>query len=397
MNSLSTTLNSSINSFNPKWNKFPQLRINHFEYSQDKKLLIIATNNGYRIYETQTFSLISSLDSFQEMIGNISKASILYSSKLICFLPEDSNQFYNSKTIIFFDDSTRKNLGLINCKERIFNFFLTRYLIFLIVWNKIYVFELKTLKFIFKINNIDIDENLISIEEDYNNENNYKLINLAVLPLSFKENNIIMIYKLLISDTNNELIGQQNLGIITNFKNIKKIELKSKDKIIVLSQFGNKIHIYNCLNNDLLYCIYLGNKRMNVTNFSFDVKEKFLMFLLDFDEINIYKLNVINDKFKCKCHLHSDNEVKIRRKSSNNSFLGGFFNRLVEDFTEPFLYKIIETEGTNFKLEFDSKNKNQIYLISNIGITIIYNFDRKKGKLNSIKQYDMFEEDLDEN
>jgi hypothetical protein len=122
------------------------------------------------------------------------------------------------------------------------------------------------------------------------------------------------------------------------------------------------------------------------------------MFLLDFDEINIYKLKINNnDKYKCKCHLHSDYEVKIRRKSSNNSFLGGFFNRLVEDYTEPFLYKIIETEGNNFKLEFDMKNKNILYLISNIGITIVYNFDRKKGKLNSIKQYDMFEEDLDEN
>ena len=397
MNSLSTTLNSSINSFNPKWNKFPQLRINYFEYSQDKKLLIIATNNGYRIYETQTFSLISSLDSFQEMIGNISKASILYSSKLICFLPEDTNQYYNPKTLIFFDDSTRKNLGIIYCKERIFNFFLTRYLLFLILWNKAYVFELKTLKFIFTINNIDIDENLISIYEDYFN-NNCKIINFAVLHLNYKDNNIINLYKLLINNDNNELIGQQNLGIITNFKNIKKFELKSKEKIIVLSQYGNKIHIYNTLNNDLLYCIFLGNKRMNVTNFNFDLKEKFLMFLLDFDEINIYKLKINNnDKYKCKCHLHSDYEVKIRRKSSNNSFLGGFFNRLVEDYTEPFLYKIIETEGNNFKLEFDMKNKNILYLISNIGITIVYNFDRKKGKLNSIKQYDMFEEDLDEN
>jgi hypothetical protein len=330
------------------------------------------------------------------MIGSITKASVLYSSKLICFLPEDSNQYYNPKTLILFDDSTRKNLGIINCKERIFNFFLTRYLLFLILWNKIYVFELKTLNFKFKINNIDIDENLISIIEDF--QNNIKIINLAVLHTYNKDNNIINIYNLLISNDNNELIGEQNLGIITNFNNIKKIELKSNNKIIVLSQYGNKIHIYNTLNNNLLYCIYLGNKRMNVTNFSFDIKEKFLMFLLDFDEINIYKLkNIEKDKYKCCCYLHSDYEVKIRRKSSNNSFLGGFFNRLVEDYNQPFLYKTIETEGNSFKLEFDINNKNKISLISNIGISLIYEFNRKKGNINSIKHYDMFEEDVNEN
>ena len=368
-----------VNSFrkHPKWNKFPHLEINNIEFNSTKSLMTFATNCGFRIYDLKTFKLLSSLDGNQESIGNIIKANVLYSSSIIILLGGDNNNDYKNNQIIFWNDVLKKTIGTIDFKERIFNFFITQYMLFICLWNKIYVFELSSLQYINKITRVDVDDNLISVKEKY--EKNKKIIYLSYVPTISNQENIINIISYYIDNKNLKITHFKKTVITTNFTTIKKIYLEGENKIIVVNEIGNKIHIYETLNNDLLYCIYMGNQKLNVSNFSFDVKEKFMLCLCDIDEINIFQLKSNdNKKYDCHCDEHPDNKINFRRKSFHDSFMGGYFNRIFNDSTVPYLYDSIHQYADFYACTFDNKRKDEIILVNNNGIGFRYKFNRIK-------------------
>ena len=381
----------------PKWNKFPNLIIKNIEFNANKNLITFATNTGFRIYDSKTFTLHSTLDENQEIIGSLSKANVLYLSPIIVFLGDDNNKYYKCSQVTFWDDLTKRAIGIVDFHERIFNFFITQYMIFFCLWNKIYVFELATLKYIYKISRVDIDDNLISVKEKYTNEN--KIISFAYIPTIYEKENIINIVSYYI-DEKFKITYCNKKGITTSFENIKKIYLEGEDKIIVVNDIGNKIHIYNINNNNLLYCIYMGNQKVNVNNFSLDDKEKFLLCLCGIDEINIFKLkNIDNKKYKCLCNNHSDKKLFFRRKSTNNTFIDGYLNRLFNDSTVPFIFEKIRHYADFYKCCFNKKRKDEIILVNNYGFAFKYKFNRIKEKepLRLIQEEILFDEDEDDN
>ena len=101
----SKNLKEHVNSFirHQKWNKFPHLEINSIEMNSKKNLMTFATNSGFRVYDLKTFTLLSSLDGNQELIGNIMKANVLYSSSIIVLLGADNNNYYKCNQIFFLE------------------------------------------------------------------------------------------------------------------------------------------------------------------------------------------------------------------------------------------------------------------------------------------------------
>ena len=389
-------MTSNINTIDYYWNKFPTLEINNIEFNSDKDLLIFSTNSGYRIYDSKTFTLLSNLNDKQLNLGSLKKASVFYSSYIICFLASDNNDIYQTNQIFFYNDYKNKIMSIINFQERVFIYFLTKYLLFICLWKKILIFELTSLKCIYQIFDVDVHEDIIAVNEDYNDEKNLNIIHIGFISTFYEKENVVSVYSFIIK--NNTITHLKQNGIITIFKNITKIYFNNYNKLIVVSELGNKIHIYQTDNNQLLYCIYMGNHILNISNLSFNSNEKFLLCICDLDEINIYKLKNINNKYKCNCYSHPDKEIKKRRKSSNNSFLGGYFTRMFNDSTEPFLYNSINECGGFYKCYFDYKRKDEITLINNFGSIIKYKFNRKKEKekLKVVKTIQVIEEDLDD-
>ena len=385
-----------VNSFtrHPKWNKFPHLEINSIEMNSKKNLMTFATNSGFRVYDLKTFTLLSSLDGNQELIGNIMKANVLYSSSIIVLLGADNNNYYKCNQIFFWNDMLKRTIGIINFKERIFNFFITQYMIFICLWNKIYVFELSSLQFIHKITRVDYDDNLISIKEKY--DKNTKIIELAYVPTIYNQENIINIISYWIDNKTFKITHFKKSGLITSFEKIKEVYLEGENKIIVVNDIGNKVHIYETLNNKLLYCIYMGAQKLNISNFSLDKKEKFLICLCDFEEINIFKLKRIDSKkYNCNCDSHPDDKINFRRQSSHDSFMGGYFNRIFNGSTVPFLYDNIHQYADFYICSFDNKRKDEIILVNNYGTAFRYKFNRikEKEKMILINEEILFDEE----
>ena len=384
-------MTSNINTNDYFWNKFPTLEINNIEFNSDKTLLIFSTNSGYRIYDSKTFTLLSNINDKQLHLGSLKKVSVFYCSYIICFLASDNNDIYKTNQIFFYNDFNNKIMSIINFQERVFTFFLTKYLIIICLWHKILIFELNTLKCIYQIINIDVHDDLITIYEDYNNEKNLNIIHLGFITTFFEKENVVSINSFIIK--NNTITHLKKNGIITLFKNISKIYFDNNNKLIVVSEYGNKIHIYNIDNNNLLYCIYMGNQILNISNFSFDKNEIFFLCVFDLDEINIFKL-IKNEKenFNCNCIFHPDNEIIKRRNSSNKSFLKGYFKRILSDCTEPYIYYSFNINGDFFKCYFNNLNDNEIILISNYGNAIIYDFNKIQNEnLKVIKEIKLFE------
>ena len=384
-------MTSNINTNDYFWNKFPTLEINNIQFNSDKTLLIFSTNSGYRIYDSKTFTLLSNINDKQLHLGSLKKVSVFYCSYIICFLASDNNDIYKTNQIFFYNDFNNKIMSIINFQERVFTFFLTKYLIIICLWHKILIFELNTLKCIYQIINIDVHDDLITIYEDYNNEKNLNIIHLGFITTFFEKENVVSINSFIIK--NNTITHLKKNGIITLFKNISKIYFDNNNKLIVVSEYGNKIHIYNIDNNNLLYCIYMGNQILNISNFSFDKNEIFFLCVFDLDEINIFKL-IKNEKenFNCNCIFHPDNEIIKRRNSSNKSFLKGYFKRILSDCTEPYIYYSFNINGDFFKCYFNNLNDNEIILISNYGNAIIYNFNKIQNEnLKVIKEIKLFE------
>jgi hypothetical protein len=365
-----------------QWNTFPTLKINHIECNYDNSLLIFATNHGYRIYSTESHTCLSKVDDVQDAIGPLVKASVFYNSYLICFLGESSNTIYTRNQLILWDELNQKNLGIIILKENIITFYLTKHIIFITIKDSILLFELNTLAFISKISNALTQSNfdmIISLVDS-------NPISLAYIPLGYGSKNIVLIERYKINNDNGKVEGKYKIGLISHFEVVSQICFTSKENdmyLLCTSRFENKIHIYTIEDNALIYCIYLGKQKMSLGSFIWDVKMKFFGFLIDNEELYIYKVKGknVHEYVICKCEEHNDKEVKQRRKSSNNSFLGGYFQRMFSDENPAFAHiKLNGIQGMAQLLLFDNTEKNKILYISGIDGSIQYIvINRKNG------------------
>ena len=63
--------------------------------------------------------------------------------------------------------------------------------------------------------------------------------------------------------------------VISDFSECPEmIKLFKGFKMIVISKSGNKLHIYDYVNNSLLYCLNLGKGSLNIQDISFGLKNK---------------------------------------------------------------------------------------------------------------------------
>jgi hypothetical protein len=381
-------MNNSKSKINePIWNKLPLIKVNNIDFNIDKSLLILSTNYGYRIYDNKAFNLLSSLDKNQENFGSLKKTSVFFSSYLICFLGTDNNEVYRSNQIFFYNDYKKKNIALINFHEKIYDFFLSKYLFIICLKNKILIYELSSLKYIYQIEEVEINKDLISI----NNKtvNKIKLSTLAYISKYYKDLNVISLITYII-DNNYKISHFKKNAITTIFNNISKIKLENNNKLIAVSELENKIHIYDINYNNLLFCIYLGNNILNL-DFSFSEHDDFFSCFFN-NEIDIFKLKDFNNyhKYQCNCYSHSDKE-NIQKKKINSS-IKDYFIKMFDDSTETFLRNNINLNGDFFKCYFNHYNDNEIILISNNGNINIYNFNKfEKKNLEIIKEISLFQ------
>lgn len=371
--------NSDLSKIIPWNSKVNPVKINTIRYNQDFSLLILGTSQGYKIFSTNNFKLIEEENNLKNKFGDIHIADLYYSSKLVFILPSMFNKEYQNNELIIFDDYFQKKIGSIKLKEeKINNFFIAKDIIFIITLKKIIVLELYSLKVIEIIDDIAYNDKIIST-----NPFNY----LAYSKNSDRKSIFVDYYK----SENNKIIARKRKKISTNFDFIQAIQFSpSGDKIVVVSIFGNKVHIYDTFSGTLKNCFFLGPKIQTIEKIFFSEKKpNYLLFIQNDKLFNIYKLGKIKEKEqiqKCICNIDNDQDLlsrvcEIDKKNEGLSKPRTYSKN--KNIKEPHAYSDLEVRLLFG--DFDRNSHKDLIFINKEGKLIKYHFNKKKnGKISPI-------------
>jgi hypothetical protein len=366
-------------------------------YNQNNTLLVLATNYGYRILDVlNDFQLISTVDGNQKELGPLKKAKILYKSSLIGFIGEKENERFKENTFYFYSDEYKKILSKITFNQNIKDFYISSSLLFICFVTNIYVFELHSMRYIHKIQHCLYNEKLISIVEDplEETEDEEYLTNNKVITIGYVTSyqNEIRIQRYIINKNIPNFVVKDTVK--SDFNECPEmIKLIKGLKIIVVSKNGNRLHIYDYVNNSLLYCLYLGNDNYNINDINLGIKNKFLMFYYKVYQIDIIKMDKELKKVKCTCSDGNNKFIYKRLKTFDFNNNKSKINNVYSSVTIINKGKYLE-----YLCQFDPKKKDIINVVNNGGFLTVYQFDRKQegDKFKTLKNVCLFEEDLAE-
>ena len=369
--------------FNTPWNNKANLLINSFDTNINNTLLILATNNGYRVIDTNSFTLISYIDSFMDQIGDLYKAKTFFSSRYVYFVGNEANASFPPNQLIVWDDYMKRKENMIMIKENIHDFFFSKFILCVCVSNEILVFDNIKFNFIHKIE--DIASNIHQIVTYGFNEDDTMIAKVGCSTM-----NIVNIY-IYRRKKGKIYLKKENLHIDTfDCINAIHFDIYNHNDLIVISKFGNKIHIYSYdekYSFKLKNCFYLGNCICNISN-TFIYNDKYFFFMNSSENIQIYKLikkiNSTKTKIhiKCTCKEHSDEKqvvISKSKSSSSKSLIGG----LIRKFTgvNEMYQNVIVNNGRGCVMFHHKKMKKTFVVINKNGKALLVRYG-KKDKMN---------------
>jgi hypothetical protein len=360
--------------------------VNSLRLNNNKSLLTLATNKGYCIYDIKTYTQLNKLDTNAFQISSIlslSIANVFYNSKYIIFVGDDSNKAFPPNHLVVWDDMLQQKSNLIILNQNICDFSYTKYHLFIYITNKILIFDFIAFQYLYTVTNIlSNTHQVVSINPTNRNT--------ILAKVGFECMNCIDLF---IINNSQKTIASQQL-IINEFDCIHDIKFESDNKLIVLSKFCNKIHIYIDIEGNHNYvlkvCCYLGNFIYNSVNFIF-MKEKYLVFMFNNENIHIYKKQYNNGKaIKCNCVKYKDDKIKTFTRKKSNSLINGVKNKFTN--VSEIYQKICYKYNYNLLLFKDEKLKKCFWIVNGMnGDSQMIKFGKKDKTLPKvIKQIKLF-------
>ena len=354
------------------WNtgEFP-VKVNNIRFNQDNTLLTLATSRGYKIFSAKTLRKVQEETELVRDLGDLKIVMTYYETSIVFFTGKKNNKKITQKELIIFNDFTQKQIGKFESKEEnIINFYVSKNAIFIALENNLVILELISLKIINIIENVEINNKLVSF-----NINN----NIAYILQNHPKKIFINKY----SFKNNILSGIEKKNINCSFDWVQFIQLSQSGNFIsIVSILGNKIHIYKTSNCSLIKCILIGLRIYNIENMSFisnKQKENYCFVNLNNNTIKIYRLKNIEKNY-CVCDKYLDDDIltnKIKDENSNNFFSNYLFPIKNTDITESHL-NIDSNNDIIFSEFFVNLFIKSFVIIDNKGFYYIYFFDKEK-------------------
>ena len=85
-------------------------KINHIYLNQNKTQFCVCTNKGISTFSAQNFSPLNSSNTNEIILGEISKANLLYELNIVVFVGSENNDEYNNKKLVFYDLVNKKEI-----------------------------------------------------------------------------------------------------------------------------------------------------------------------------------------------------------------------------------------------------------------------------------------------
>jgi len=353
-------------------------KINHIYLNQNKTQFCVCTNKGISTFSAQNFSPLNSSNTNEIILGEISKANLLYELNIVVFVGSENNDEYNNKKLVFYD--------LVNKKEIYSTFFISP------------IIDIKSiLKYVFVISNKEL------IVYSYANLNEINLI--SSIPF-LNENNLgnVIWNKKENDDLNEELYiamyekKEKDISVISYFsknyfykKNTKTINspfskiqnmfyIEELDQLFLVDGTGCYISSFDIETNKLIYNLYRGNKpgeiismcKLSKNHLAVINKNK-TIHIFDLKDSNGY--NIKNILYKMMSSIIYST-MKIRLKDVFKEFENSFFNLYYNKY------------GCFI---FNLGNSNQIYVIGYNGVGLIIKINFLKNDYVIVNQTRFFQ------
>ena len=352
------------------WNtgEFP-VKINNIRFNQDHSLFTLATSRGYKIFSSRYLTKVQEETELVRDFGDLNIVMTYYRSNIVYFSARKNNPKISTKELIVFDDFTQTKISSFKSKEEnIIDFYVSKNAILIALENKIVVLEILSMKAINIVENIEINNKLVTYNvNDIIAYTKQKMSGKIFIDIySFKDHIINKIEKKIINSS-------------FDFSQLIKIS-PSGNTIAVVSMLGNKVHIYNVGNNELVECILIGTQVNNIEKLSFlNRKEDYILVNINNGKLGLYYIN--NNIFKegkCVCKKYSDDDILNGRiKLDNNfSFFDYFWVTKNHDIKEPHL--TVPVPSKILFCDFFFVFKKSFVVIDKLGYYYIYFYIKEK-------------------
>ena len=404
--------------------------------SEDEQIVCLTNKKGILIFETDQLGFIILIDSFPaEIKGKIKNVKILYNSRILSFLLNKKENNYD--ILYFIDVDYNKVLGKIIFKEQIQDYQLNLNFIIISIKdkNKVLLFQTYSLEFFTTLSNVNLskirmkenkynntltykkprkystipeyrsqsrketqdeeDMTNISFENSEKNNNNKKY-NCTFIYQDSIDNKKINIIEYLLDETRTRILGQRNRKIYPQFYSSGFKYFKLIDSfLIIASNLGNKLHIYEIQSLSLLYCLFLGYTPYLISQVKLDLKKNIISLITNNKYVKLYDLNKTSKN--CGCFMHLDSKISFEKRGSFIKIFDRLWSGKINCLCK---YKINENVNdikNNYSIVlFNKRNDNIFYVVYKNGnvLKIKYNMNNndditliKKFKLSDVEDY----------
>ena len=163
-----------------------------------------------------------------------------------------------------------------------------------------------------KVNDSDNNQNKIKESNKNNKQSNHCCI---FAYQDFKNKKEVVLIEYILDNSRNNIISHKKRTFIPNFNavGVKFIYLL-ENYILISSNIGNKLHVYDVHNFALLNCIYLGDFPYDLSGISLNSNKTIMSVITNNKYVKLYKINQVGKK--CTCLWHDDTKVSFTKKRS---------------------------------------------------------------------------------
>ena len=267
-------------------------------------------------------------------------------------------QIEGDQTLVIIDIEYNKVLGKIKIRGKIDDFELTQNFIIIKkkALNKIFLFKTVSLEFFTAIENVNLgkvkykeniqidgffkdknknknilisDNNDSSLKDVANiiidgkdKENEEKIKNKSqenhfcmLAYQDFKNKREVVLIEYMLDNTRTNILNHRKRTFIPNFNavGVKFIHLL-ENYLLISSNIGNKLHIYDVHNFALLHCIFLGDFPYDLSGIRLNNDKTIISIITNNKYVKLFKLNQVSKK--CTCLWHDDTKVSFTKKRS---------------------------------------------------------------------------------
>ncbi len=270
-------------------------KIIDISFNQDNSCFAIATENGFKIYQTYPFK--GPVE--RKMGGGIGKIQMLYKSNFLALLGGGTIPKFNNNKVVIWDDYERKVISEIKFITPILNIKLKKDFLFVVCQKRIYIFDNKTYEIIETINTRDNNKGLIAINSDPDSTI------IAYPDKDIHKDKEKEVNKITIKNFN---LKKDNETKITQHESVSFMTLNKQGTLLATAnEKRTVISIHSCVDGHLLKEFKRGREKVDDIYICFDNDDNFLAVGSNKGTIHIFSLKSTFQKLE-----------NIKKKNSKN-------------------------------------------------------------------------------